>query len=80
MPARPGKAKPSHKALGRAVAAARDERGLTQAALAKKAKLHPTYLSGVENGQRNPTWTALSQIAQGLGLKLSELVKRAEGQ
>jgi transcriptional regulator with XRE-family HTH domain len=76
--ARPGKAKPSHKALGRAIATARDEKGLTQAALAKKAKLHPTYLSGVENGSRNPTWTVQSQIAQSLGLKLSELVARAE--
>jgi transcriptional regulator with XRE-family HTH domain len=80
VPAKPGKAKPSHKALGRAIAAAREEKGLTQAALAKKAKLHVTYLSGVETGQRNPTWTVQSQVAQALGLKLSELVKRAEGQ
>jgi transcriptional regulator with XRE-family HTH domain len=76
--ARSGKAQPSHKALGQAVAAARDEEGLTQAALAKKARMHVTYLSGVENGQRNPTWTVVSQLAQALGLKFSELVKRAE--
>lgn len=75
---RSAKAKPSHKAFGRAVKAARDEKGLTQAALAKKSGLHVSYLSGVETGQRNPSLTALSQIAQALGLKLSELVARAE--
>jgi transcriptional regulator with XRE-family HTH domain len=74
------KAKPSHKAFGRAVKAARDEQGLTQAALAKKSGLHVSYLSGVETGQRNPSLTALSQMAKALGLKLSELVDRAEQQ
>jgi transcriptional regulator with XRE-family HTH domain len=72
--------KPSHKAFGQAVKAAREEKGLTQAALAKKSGLHVSYLSGVETGQRNPSLTALSQIAQALGLKLSELVERAERQ
>jgi transcriptional regulator with XRE-family HTH domain len=72
------KAKPSHKAFGQAVRAAREEKGLTQAAFAKKSGLHVSYLSGVENGQRNPSLTALSQISQALGLKLSELVARAE--
>lgn len=51
---------------------------MTQAALAKKTGLHATYISGIENGSRNPTWTVLSQIAQALGLKLSELAARAE--
>jgi len=78
VPAKPGKAKPSHKALGQAVAQSRQQAGLTQAQLAEKAGLHATYLSGVENGSRNPTWTVLSQLSQALGLKLSELVKRAE--
>jgi transcriptional regulator with XRE-family HTH domain len=72
------KAKPSHKAFGQAVRATREEKGLTQAAFAKKSGLHVSYLSGVENGQRNPTLTALSQIAKALGLKLSELAARAE--
>jgi transcriptional regulator with XRE-family HTH domain len=76
--ARSLKAKPSPKAIGQAVRDARDEKGWTQAALAKKAGLHVTYLSGVENGQRNPTLTILSQLARALGLKLSELIARAE--
>lgn len=72
------KANPSHKAFGQAVKLAREEKELTQAEFAKKSGLHVSYLSGVENGQRNPSLTALSQIAQALGLKLSELVARAE--
>lgn len=71
-------AKPSHKALGRAVAAAREEKGLTQAEVAKKTGLHVTYISGIENGSRNPTWTVLTQISRALGLKISELAVRAE--
>jgi len=74
----PRKAKPSHKALGRSIRAAREEKRLTQMALAERAGLHPTYLSGVETGQRNVSWTALSQIAQALGMPISELAKRAE--
>jgi transcriptional regulator with XRE-family HTH domain len=78
MPAKPGKAKPSHKALGEAIHELRKERELTQVQLAKKTGLHVTYVSGLENGSRNPTWTVISSVSSALGVKLSELVKRAE--
>jgi transcriptional regulator with XRE-family HTH domain len=78
MAPRSKKSKPSHKAFGQAVKAAREDKGLTQAEFAKKSGLHVSYLSGVETGQRNPSLTALSQIASALGLKLSELIARAE--
>jgi transcriptional regulator with XRE-family HTH domain len=74
------KAKPSHKALGRAVAQIREEKGLTQAEVARKTSLHVTYISGIENGARNPTWTVLTQIARALGVPVSELAARAEQQ
>lgn len=51
---------------------------MTQAALAERADLHVTYLSGVETGARNPTWTVLTKISQALGLSISELAARAE--
>lgn len=75
---KPKKANPSHKAFGRAVAEIREEKGLTQAEVAKKTGLHVSYLSGIENGQRNPTWTVLTQIARALGVSVSELAARAE--
>jgi DNA-binding XRE family transcriptional regulator len=72
------KAKPSHKALGRAIHELRKEQGLTQAQLSQKTGLHISYLSGLENGSRNPTWTVLSQVSAALKVSISELAKRAE--
>jgi transcriptional regulator with XRE-family HTH domain len=67
-------------ALGAAIRAARLDRGLTQDALAKRAKKHPTYLSGIESGDRNPTHKTLAEIAAALDMRLSELVLAAERQ
>lgn len=51
--------------------------GLTQEALAEKAKLHPTYISMVERGLRNPTLEAAAQIADALQADLPELLREA---
>lgn len=51
---------------------------MTQAEVARKTGLHVTYISGIENGSRNPTWTVLTQISRALSLKVSELATRAE--
>jgi DNA-binding XRE family transcriptional regulator len=71
-------AKPSHKALGRAINELREEAGLTQAQLSKKTGLHVSYISCLENGSRNPTWTVLSQVSAALKIPISELAQRAE--
>jgi transcriptional regulator with XRE-family HTH domain len=52
----------------------RQERGLSQEALAFEAKLHRTYISGVERGVRNPTVTVLEGIAGALNLPSSRLL------
>ena len=52
----------------------RGERGWSQEELADRAKLHRTYISGVERGARNPTLTVLDKIATALEVTLSELV------
>ena len=72
------KVKPSHEALGLAIRELRGEAGLTQAQLAEKTKHPISYVSELENGKRNPTWTVLTEFAAALGVKLSELVGRAE--
>lgn len=46
--------------------------------LAHAADIHPTYLSGIERGIRNPTWTKLANLARGLDTPLSNLVRDAE--
>jgi len=40
-------------AFGRRVRAAREDRGLSQEALAERAGVHRTYVSSLERGQRN---------------------------
>ncbi|MFC7053317.1 helix-turn-helix domain-containing protein [Hansschlegelia quercus] len=52
----------------------RQEKGWSQEALAFEAKLHRTYVSGVERGVRNPTVTVLEVIAAALGLPSSRLL------
>ncbi len=71
-------AAPSTVALGIAVARRRREIGCSQHELAARSALHRAYIGGIEQGRRNPTWRVLAIIAAGLGLRLSELVERAE--
>lgn len=68
----------AHAALGRAVKALRKERGLTQAEVAEKMEVPATYLSDIERGIRNPSWTTILALAKALGVKPSEIVKLAE--
>jgi transcriptional regulator with XRE-family HTH domain len=68
----------SQRALGRAVAARREELGITQEELALRSDLHQRWISNVETGRRNPSYESLRRLAAGLGLRLSELAARAE--
>lgn len=68
----------SNSDLGRAVRALREELGMSQEDLAHGAGIHVTYLSGIERGRRNPTWTVLTGISTALGISISELAERAE--
>lgn len=56
----------------------RKEQGLTQEELAERAGTHVTYIGRIERGERNLTWTALSKICVGLGMRRSVLVRRVE--
>ena len=61
--------------LGRRVRALRNERGWTQEELAARAKKHPTYIGGIERGERNPTLTVLAGIARAFGISLAGLLQ-----
>ncbi len=42
--------------------------------------MHPTYLSAIERGIRNPSWTKLCDLAQALRIPLYALARAAEGE
>lgn len=69
---------PTTAALGAAVRELRKDRGLSQEDLARASGLHPTYLSGIERGVRNPTWRSLGRVCEALGVRVAELAERAE--
>ena len=69
---------PTCTALGLAVRELRKRRNLSQEELAHASGLHPTYLSGIERGQRNPTWRSLGRVSDALGVRISELAALAQ--
>ena len=66
------------RAFGLNVRRKREAQKLTQEALAEKAGLHPTYLSGVERGVRNPSLQILFRLARALDSSVSELSQGIE--
>lgn len=70
--------RPSRAALGRAVGELRHEGGLTIEGLAAAADMHPTFLSGIERGNFNPSWDKLCDLAAALNVQPSAIVLRAE--
>jgi transcriptional regulator with XRE-family HTH domain len=71
---------PTNADLGQAIRRLRRDRDLTIEALAFDADMHPTYLSGIERGVRNPTWDKLTALAHALDTPMSALVRDAEVQ
>ena len=60
--------------VGRNVRELRDAGGLSQEEIAYRAEIHVAYLSGVENGRRNPTVLVVGRIAQALGVTAARLL------
>ena len=63
------------KQVGRNVRRFRLERDWSQEELAFQSDIHQTYLSGVENGARNPTITVLKKLADALGVRPAALLE-----
>jgi transcriptional regulator with XRE-family HTH domain len=69
---------PTNADLGQAIRRLRRAHRLTIEALALDADMHPTYLSGIERGIRNPTWSKITSLAGALDLPVSVVVQTAE--
>jgi transcriptional regulator with XRE-family HTH domain len=64
--------------LGLNVRRRREEKEWTQEALAERANLDPTYISGIERGVRNPSVLSVVRIAKALGVTTSKLMEKVD--
>ncbi len=62
-------ARPKLKKLGLSYKKARLDAHLTQAEVATKARIHPSYYSRIERGEANLGWVILCRIFKALGLE-----------
>jgi transcriptional regulator with XRE-family HTH domain len=65
-------------ALGKAIRQLREERGMTQEALAQEAGITVGHMSMIERGHSNPTWATVHAIAKGMGKSMSDVVRCEE--
>lgn len=65
------------KLVGANTARIRKAKGWTQELLAERSGLSQQYISGLENGLRNPTILTIYEIATALGVSHVELVQPA---
>jgi len=68
------------KLVGRNVKRIRQEKGLTQEQLAEVSGFSQQYISGLEQGRRNPTVVSIYELATALGVSHMELVRPDEGE
>lgn len=66
--------------LGRAVKQIRIQRGLTEEQVSAASRLHPTYISGIERGARNPSWEAITRLAGGIGVPTADIAQHYDAQ
>jgi transcriptional regulator with XRE-family HTH domain len=62
-------------ALGQNIRRARKALNISQEELAFRCELHRTYLSDIERGARNVSFSSLLALARGLGSTVSELTQ-----
>lgn len=60
-------------ALGNRIREIRIQQKLSQEKLAEECNFDRTYISLVERGLRNPSFTNLCKFAEGLGVQIAEL-------
>jgi transcriptional regulator with XRE-family HTH domain len=63
------------KIVGQNFARIRREKGLTQEQIDERSGFSQQYLSGLEQGRRNPTIVTLYELAQALGVDYLDLLK-----
>ena len=65
-------------ALGKAIRQLREERGMTQEALAHAAGVTVGHLSTIERGHSNPTWATVKALAAALRVSMRGIATRSD--
>ena len=65
-------------ALGKAIRQLREERGMTQEALAHAAGVTVGHLSTIERGHSNPTWATVRAVALAVDTSIRDLAQLTE--
>ncbi len=65
--------------IGQRIREARRKAGLSQEALADKISVNRSYLSLVENGKSSPTFEFVEKIAQGIDLRVEDIILGEQG-
>ena len=68
----------SRRTFGQAIREERERLGLSQEAFAERANVHRSYISSIELGKVSMGIEIAHELACALGIRLSELVRRAE--
>lgn len=61
--------------LGQNLKRIRTKKGMSQGDIARALEVHRAYVSGIENGKRNPTLATIKKLADALGVLADELLK-----
>lgn len=64
--------------VGKAIAAIRQRKGITQEVLSGLADIGRTHLSAIERGERKPTLETVWRLASALDMRPSVLIARIE--
>lgn len=75
----PGSPHPILETLGITIRVLRQQRGLSQEALANLAHIDRSYMSGIERGRRNISLLNMARIATALRVPLTDLLSSVTG-
>jgi transcriptional regulator with XRE-family HTH domain len=62
-----------------AIRQVRERHDRTQESLAEAAGITERALSQIENGNANPTWATIRNLAEALGISMGDLAQLADG-
>ena len=65
----------SAKKLGENMKRIRTEKQMSQGDICRKLGVDRSYISNVENGNKNPTLSTITRLAKALGVSVDELLK-----